>query len=478
MQHLLIDGYKLDHRRQYPDNTTLIFSNFTARKSQRGLEKVIFFGLQAALTQLLISWDHLFFRQPLAAAINVYIETVTPYVGMTDVSHIVLLHGLGRLPIEIMGLPEGSTVNIGIPCFVIWNTDPNFAWIVNYLETQLSALMWGACTSATTAREYRKLLDYYADLTCEDNSHVDFQAHDFSFRGMFGIDAAVYSGMGHLTSFKGTDTIPAILAINHTYGEYRDIHSVPATEHSVMCAGGKENEQETFRRLIQDIYPTGIVSIVSDTWDFWNVLTNISVQLKDIIMNRDGKVVFRPDSGDPADIICGEGYGHINTKSKAQIFGAVETLWDIFGGTVNSKGYKVLDPHVGLIYGDSITLKRAEEICRRLKDRGFASSNIVFGIGSYTYQHVTRDTDGYAMKATYAEIDGKCHDLFKDPITDDGTKKSAKGLLAVYGENGHYTLVEGADWDQINGCAFVRYVKDGKLVSNYTFQQIKDRIKE
>ena len=322
----------------------------------------------------------------------------------------------------------------------------------------MSCELWVACTSATTSYQYRNLLNEYADLSIEekDKWFVDYQAHDFSMRGMQGLRSAVLSGMGHLQFFKGTDSIPAILGMK----EYYDVDlstagysSVPATEHSVMCAGGKENERETYRRFICDVYPKGIVSIVSDTWDLWNVLTNILPSLKKEILARDGKVVIRPDSGNPVDIICGTSIkrkseinkgGFIQKKAEtSEEKGVIELLWETFGGYINEKGFKVLDSHIGAIYGDSITLERCEEICERLIAKGFSTQNIVFGVGSYTYQYVTRDTYGFAMKATYAEINGEAKELFKDPITTGSViKKSAKGLLKVILEEGNYKLID------------------------------------
>jgi len=165
-------------------------------------------------------------------------------------------------------------------------------------------------------------------------------------------------------------------------------------------------------------------------------------------MARDGKLVIRPDSGNPADIVCGYNTANVHdypdyNVSHPSYKGVVELLWDVFGGTVNEQGYKVLDPHIGVIYGDSITLERAEEICQRLANKGFASTNIVFGVGSFTYQYNTRDTFGFAMKATYVEIDGVGREIFKNPITDDGTKKSATGLLRVEkNADGEYYLID------------------------------------
>lgn len=242
-------------------------------------------------------------------------------------------------------------------------------------------------------------------------------------RGMSSIDSAMLSGLGHVTSFLGTDTLPVIIGAREYYNEEGFVvGSVNATEHSVMCAGSKEGELATFKRLME-IYPEGILSIVSDTWDLWKVITEILPTLKEEIINRKGKIVIRPDSGNPVDIICGFDkpialYGDpISAKrfntSEEEAKGVIELLWDIFGGTINEQGYKVLDPHIGAIYGDSITIERAEQICERLKAKGFASTNVVLGIGSYTYQMNSRDTFGFAMKATYVEINGVGQNILK-----------------------------------------------------------------
>jgi nicotinamide phosphoribosyltransferase len=456
-----IDGYKVDHRRQYPDNTQVIFSNLTARKSRRGYtEQMVFFGLQYFIKHYLIdSWNRDFFQQPKEQVIRQFSRRINNYLGPNNVGtqHIEALHDLGYLPIKIMALPEGSVYPLKVPCLVLYNTDERFFWLTNYLETILSANVWGMCTSATTALQYRKIFETYALETDGNIGFVDWQGHDFSFRGMYGVEAAVMSGAAHLLSFTGTDTIPAIDFLEQYYLADSDKElvggSVAATEHSVMCAGGMENELETFRRLIEDIYPSGIVSIVSDSWDFWQVMTEFTVALKDRILTREGKVVFRPDTGCPVKIICGDPQAAVGSP---EYKGAIECLWDVFGGSTTAKGYKLLDSHVGLIYGDSITIERAEAICAGLKAKGFASTNIVFGIGSFTYQHVTRDTDGYAVKATFAKVDGKDREIFKDPKTDDGTKKSAKGLVAVFKDaQGQFYLKDQASWQDVNHCEFV-----------------------
>lgn len=479
-----IDGYKVDHRRQYPDETSIIFTNFTPRKTRRvDTGKVVFFGLQYFLKEYLIrQWDEDFFQKPREQVLAAFTRRINAYLGPNEVGsqHIADLHDLGYLPVCIMALPEGSLVPLRVPQLVIYNTDARFFWLTNYLETILSTTLWGPCTSATTAFYFRRLLDHYAMETVGDTAFVPWQGHDFSFRGMFGFEAARMSGAAHLTSFTGTDTIPAIDFVEEYYHADSDKElvggSVAATEHSVMCAGGMEDELGTFRRLITEVYPKGIVSIVSDSWDFWRVMTEFTVTLKDRILARDGKVVFRPDTGDPVLIVCGDPLAPAGTPEHK---GAIQCLWEVFGGTTSPQGYKILDPHVGLIYGDSITMERARAICEGLKAKGFASTNIVFGIGSYTYQLVTRDTDGYAAKATFAVVKDQPREIFKAPKTDDGTKRSAKGLTAVFRDaKGHLYLKDQATWEEVHDCELKTVFKDSQLYNEQSLAQIRNLLAE
>ncbi len=233
--------------------------------------------------------------------------------------------------------------------------------------------------------------------------------------------------------------------------------------------GTLEDEIGTFKRLICEVYPNGIVSIVSDTWDLWNVLTEYIPKLKNEVLARNGKVVIRPDSGDPIKIICGNPEG----KTEAERKGVIELLWDTFGGQTNSKGYKELDPHIGAIYGDSITVERATKICEGLKAKGFASTNVVLGIGSYTYQYNTRDTFGFAMKATYGEVNGVGREIFKNPITDDGTKKSAKGLMKIELVENTFVLKDQASWEEEKTGELKEVFRDGKLLIDQSLSEIR-----
>jgi len=474
---LLCDFYKVGHTFQYPEKTTLVYSNLTPRSSRiEGVNEMVFFGLQYFIKEYLIDYFHRnFFSRDRDEVIAEYSRIVRNALGsdLPSYKHIEDLHKLGYLPIQIKAIPEGRAVPMRVPVLTIVNTRPEFYWVTNFIESLLLAVIWQPCTSATIAREYKRLLSDYAHRTGVPQDFVQWQGHDFSFRGLSSLETATVSGMAHLIYFFGTDTIPAINALEKYYGADSDYElvggSVPATEHSVMCAGGADNEIETIRRLIEDVYPNGIVSIVSDSWDLWSVLTKYLPLLKDKIMARNGKIVIRPDSGDPADIICGTGIDTYIPSNR----GVVELLWEVFGGTINEKGFKVLDPHVGVIYGDSITLKRAQNICDRLMVKGFASQ-VVFGIGSFTYQYNTRDTFGTAMKATYVEIDGVGKPIFKKPITDDGTKNSAIGLLSVkYNEFDEYVLLDNVSWQEEKDSCLQTVFRDGLLTREWTLAEVR-----
>lgn len=558
---LQTDAYKLGHVFQYPDKTELVYSNFTARSGKHsgvmGSKGVYFIGLQYFIKEYLIKeWNVSFFYKPKEVVVNRYKRFVSKMLNSDiDVSHIEKLHDLGYLPLTIKALEEGSFVPYKIPMLTIVNNSPEFYWLTNYIETVLSCELWLPITSATTYMNFKKNSLMYSEATCDDNSFVPFQNHDFSMRGMQNRQAAALSGFASLAcgSF-GTDTLPAIELAEEYYNADIDLEligcSVPALEHSTTTAGGEDNELETLRRIITKVNPTGIVSYVSDTWDFWKLVTEYLQELKPEIMSRDGKLVIRPDSGDPVEIICGKEsriieinsdydfelakkriceqvecevadetpHGERGEDEKTVVFkwdnkhfratveiewnrydkqyyytdgnnllnieeihltkspqekGLIECLWEIFGGTVNSKGYKVLDSHIGAIYGDSITLGRQKEILDRLKNKGFASSNIVFGVGSYTYGMVSRDAHAMAMKSTYVKIDGVGKPIFKDPKTDDGTKKSAKGLLMVTQAGRDFTLSDNVTHIEESNGALQVVFKDGKLIKETSLAEIR-----
>lgn len=561
---LLCDYYKVGHVFQYPKGTTHAYGNLTPRKSRiPGVNKMVVTAIQYFVKDVLIRrFNEDFFNIPEDQAVEEYRQGVEQGLGKGAITyeHVRELHKLGYLPIRIKAIPEGKRVSMKVPVMTIVNTHPDFYWLPNFLETVLSTTVWQMMTSATIAYEYKQLFDKYALETTGSTAGTEFQGHDFSMRGMSSIETAMLSGAGHLLSFAGTDSIPAINFLRFFYNAPADYFiggSVPATEHSVMCAGEKDDEIGTFRRLINEVYPSGIVSIVSDTWDLWKVCTEYLPTLKSEILARNGKVVIRPDSGDPVDILCGkisnsfstikelgyylseffwenEGtrkeyftygdavysvsmdtlneraqeygteqmfefsdstvlhdlvmggrYSYIRKEdiSIAEAKGVIELLWDVFGGTTvtgaDGNEYKLLDSHIGAIYGDSITLERAKQICERLKAKGFASTNWVAGIGSFTYQYNTRDTFGTAMKATWVNVNGEGREIWKDPITDDGMKKSAKGLLRVDIDpnTGDYILKDQCTWEEEYGGELQIVFNNGEIVKEFTLEEVRQNLK-
>ena len=435
------------------------------------------------------------------------------YLGMEyDGKHFEELWDLGYLPIKVKSLPEGIETNPNIPHMTFINTVDGFAWLTLYLETVVSALAWKPSTAATIAKLYRRQAEEWVSKTDNQNMWlVDFMCHDFSARGLDPMSQYLI-GLGHATSFKGSDTLPVIPAARYFYGVKDDempVFSVNASEHSVSTTKiFTVGEQQMIADWLQ-IFPKGILSIVADTFDLWKLITEYLPANKEAIMAREGKLVIRPDSGDPADILCGlnsreprvieSGILDTDLASKNDMKGVIELLWEIFGGTVNEQGYKVLDPHIGAIYGDSITPERQVEIYRRLAAKGFAATNIVLSIGSFTYQYNTRDTLGFAAKGAWFEVKdtGKCncghtiecdcikeYNIYKDPITDDGTKKSLKGLLKVdyvndYGQKNPEIKVftEQTHLQESTGLLQLIY-EDGKFYNQTSLTEIREKLNE
>lgn len=477
---LLTDFYKTIHHMCYAEGMTKLVSYWTPRMTRKeDMNKVVMFGLQPFLKKYLISYfNENFFNRDKDEVVAEYKRIISKTMGSiaADTSNIEALHDLGYLPIQIKAVKEGTRVNIKTPMIEITNTQVDFAWLVNYLETFMSCNIWQPMTSATIGYRYREIVKKYFDLTVE-NGDIKRACGDFSMRGFSSLESAQISGAAHLLSFVGTATISSIAYLEEFYNCNVEEEIVglgtPSTEHSVMCSYGND-EFYAYKRLITEVFPSGTLSIVSDTYDYWNVITNILPRLKEDILNRDGKIVIRGDSGDPVKIICGDKNEEVGTPTYK---GTVELLWDIFGGEINSKGYKVLNSKIGTIYGDSITVERCEEICKGLMEKGFAISNCVFGIGSYTYQYNTRDTFGFALKATHAVINGEERFIFKDPITDTGNfKKSQKGMCYVY-KDGEDILYKDEltikEQEELCDNLLETVFSDGKLIKDYSLSEIR-----
>lgn len=505
----MADFYKVSHKVQYPENVTRVSSTLVARGAKYNPEistdRFYWFGVKLFIEKLEAFQEWFFGLTPEQAAKEISDYKVfldTRLGGDQNVTHWVELWHQDKLPITVHAQPERTWVDFQTPVAVVENTDDRFPWLTSFIETTMLSNVWGVTTAANRAKHIRDTIESYMEgYSADELAAVDFMGHDFSYRGLIGDEAATLTGCGHLSVFKGSDTIPAARAMERVYGEITGF-SVPATEHSVMCAGGKETEAETYGRIL-DIYPSGIVSIVSDTWDYFKVLTETIPSMKDRIMARDGKVVIRPDSGDPVDIVCGiplvevpDGsdledfmrdyiweevqedtpHGEIGSDSvfylvrhKGKTFkveanglfwnrydkqyyyleevgkieireveltpsqrGTLELLDETFGHTLDSGGLKVLDSHIGVIYGDGMNQTRIKQMLDRMVAKGYSPLNVVFGIGAFTYQFMTRDELGWAFKATAVEQDGEWVSIQKDPATDPG-KKSLTGRQPTAG---------------------------------------------
>lgn len=482
---LLCDFYKISHRYLYPSGIKKGFSTFTCRKSRlkdasgNTVNNAVIFGIQRFIKSILIeTFDKYFFERNIDDIIKEYKSIISSSLNIpndeVDTDHIEDLHKLGYLPIKIRAVDEGTCLPIRVPFLTIENTHEKFFWLIGYLETLISMELWSPITTATIAGEFFKVTNSFADETCDNKDFLPFQCHDFSLRGTYGIEGGELVGLGHLLFHKGSDNIISIKSIKDNYITNDLIAgSVKATEHSIQCAWGKENEKNMIVHLLEK-YPNDIISIVMDTWDFWKVITEYLPSIKDVIMNHKGKLVVRPDSGDPVKIICGDPDSDIECVRK----GLIECLWDTFGGSINSKGFKELDPHIGAIYGDSITLDRCQAILSQLKSKGFASNNIVFGIGSFTYVFNTRDTLGMAMKLVAIQnSDDTIQQVFKSPKTDDGTKISQKGLVKVYNEDGVIKYKDEIDnFEELESDDNLLKVvfENGKLINELDFDKIRE----
>lgn len=560
----LADGYKVGHYNMYQDGTEVVYSNFTPRSNKYAPKgnngKILNFGHQYAIRFIVEHFNENFFNIKKEVVLKDIKENFSAYLGIEyDTKHVEELYDLGYLPLEIRTLDEGTESAIKIPVLFLYNTDIRFAWVTNYIETILSNLLWQPITTATNVLLMKRIVRDAVLRTDKDNlGTVDYMLHDFSMRGLTGLDATIGSGLAFASVSNGSDSLPVIKASQHYYDETSTpIFSVRASEHSQMTAGGIEGEFDIYKNLLIK-FPNGILSLVSDSFDLWRVLTDYLPRLKDIIMSRDGKLVIRPDSGNPVDIICGEGqsyediskyfpegevlpkyfedylleevreeteHGECGVTEYTQTYrvngnlyeatihniswnrydkqyyfidmwedakitvdkleiqpkdkGVIEILWDVFGGTVNEQGYKVLNPHIGVIYGEAINQDNIKEIFSRLEDKGFAASNCFFGQGSYSMQMVTRDTWGMALKCIAQQRNGKLIEIHKNPATDDGIKKSAKGLTVVYkDEQGEYYLKEQASIEELlseENQLKVRF-KDGKYYNQVTLTQVRQRI--
>jgi len=385
----------------------------------------------------------------------------------------------GHLPVSIKAVPEGECVPVKNVLLTIENTDPKCYWLPNYLETVLVQL-WYPCTVATSSREQKKILKNWLIKTGSDLNSLPFKLHDFGYRGVSSVETASIGSMSHLVNFQGTDTMAGIKTISQIYN-YKDKmagFSIPASEHSTMTSWGQHNELNAYSNMLKQ-YPKGLVACVSDSWDVFKACKYIwGDKLRHEILNRQGTLVVRPDSGDPVETVC----------RVLDILGGVEDPNFGFGQHLEftTTGHKLLPKNIRIIQGDGIDIESIEKILCAAAQRGWAADNLAFGSGGALLQKLNRDTLKFAFKCSYVIVDGEGREVFKDPITDPG-KKSKKGRLRlqkkIHSDHIEYeTLPEDELCTSINDSVvkvqeniLAEVFRDGNLLVDWNFDEIRSR---
>lgn len=462
MNLLQTDAYKLLHKDQYPDNTETIYSHLTPRGTNiPELKSVVVFGQQRFAQKLIQDFDLYFFNldelqiDELLEDFSLTVRQLFNY-DKYDTNHWKKLWEKGFLPLNIHSIEEGSVLPFRVPILTIYNTDKDFFWLTNYIETRILNNIWTPMSASTIAYSFKKMLKKFAEETDSEFTDIQIQASDFSLRGAEGMEAGEMFGMGHLTSFISTSNLQSITGLMKYYDwkpEYGN--SIPSTEHSILMVNGRKNELKTIEDLLLK-YPTGKISILIDTWDYFSALEEYLPKLKEKILSREGKVFIRPDSG----------------VSFKVILAALNKLEELFGSTKTLEGYKKLNPKVGIIYGEGVSLKIAKKILNKIKENGYSSSNLTFGIGSKMYQALSRDTLGLAYKTSYAKINGAEKSVQK---LSTEFKKSPKGLIFV---DKNFKMIENVAWDKFNSINNILkpLIINGKIIRKETFEKIKERI--
>lgn len=459
------DSYKFSHWKQYPKGTTKIVSYLESRVG--GIfSDCILFGLKPIIKKL---------EGPVVTRkrIDDARRFCTAHFGADHFNlkgwNYILKKYKGYLPIKIKALPEGTLTKSGVALLTIENTDPNCFWLTNFLETRIMRV-WYTSTIATNSFHCKELIMKYMSETCDTLDALPFSLHDFGARALSGSEQAGLGGMAHLTSFMGTDTLMGISFANIYYndnyektGDYNMYgFSVPASEHSTATPYGPGLGEDEYVSNMLRSYPTGIVSLVIDSYDTFNFARNMS-KFKSWILGRDGRVVLRPDSGDPVEV---------NME-------LLNILWGIFGGHVNSKGYKVLDTHIRILQGDGIDLEMIGKILEACKANGYANENIIFGSGGGLLQKFNRDSLRFAIKCSFAIINDKEVNVQKNPHTDS-TKKSKTGELKTILSNNEYVTISSNDMPRELFDSYldkmIPVFENGKILVSHDFSEIRDRV--
>jgi nicotinamide phosphoribosyltransferase len=446
------DSYKTSHFLQYPPGAEYVSSYIESRGGV--YPATVFFGLQMFVKQYLCT--------PITLADIDEAEAICTAHGVpfnrAGWMHIVNAHQ-GYLPLEIEAVPEGTEVPTGNVLVQVMNTDPACAWLTSYVETALLRAIWYPTTVATVSKACQKIIAHYLDETADNRDGLPFKLHDFGARGASSEESVAIGGLAHLVNFSGTDSLSAIVAARRFYAEPMAGFSIPAAEHSTITSWGREGEVAAYANMLKQFGGKNkLVAVVSDSYDIWNAIDNLwGGELKLQVENAGGTLVVRPDSGEPLEVVPE----------------ALERLMAKFGYSTNTKGYRVLPSCVRLIQGDGVCAASIEAILAEMQQRGLSADNVAFGMGGELLQKVNRDTQKFAMKASAISVNGVWRDVYKDPITDQG-KRSKKGRLALTCVDGQFkTLLRDAVTPADNH--LVTVYKNGQLVTEYTFAQVRAR---
>lgn len=466
---LMTDVYKLGHLRMYKPGTTKVYSYLCARSTHKE-QKALFFGLQPYLKLL----EQGVTKEDAQEFFTYFTEILGTPVPKDIEDKINKLVEIGYIPLEIKAVPEGTFLDNKNVLATVTNTHPEFYWVVGFFESLLLKV-WNTTSVATLSHKFKQLVKERTAKTSDSDFLIPFLVHDFGYRGVSSEETAELSGAAHLVNFCGTDTIPAVKFMKQNYaGEGLIGASVPASEHSIHCSfGPTEQDELDYINNMMDLNPTGIVSVVSDAYDYFRMLTITLPKVKEKVLARDGKYVVRPDSGDPMKILCGDPEATVGSPEHKGTFVLMDEL---FGSSINSKGFKELNPKVGVIYGDGMYFARYKAILDKMEEMGYANTNLVIGIGGLLLQQHNRDDLGFAFKATYAEINGVATELYKDPATDPG-KRSHKGLMLLIknDDTGTYETIDKCT-EAEEKCGELKQVfLNGKITNLQTLAEIRER---
>lgn len=439
------DSYKPSMFLQYPPNHTGTYSYIESRGGR--FDSTLFFGLQMFIKKYLTKPIT---QEEIDVGNEIWTAQGEPF-NVAGWNYILQKHG-GYLPLVIKAVPEGTIVPTGNVLVTVENTDPNVPWLTTWVETAMLRAIWYPTTVATQSRKLKEIIMHYLERSGTPES-IDFKLHDFGARGVSSFESAGIGGASHLVNFKGTDTMTGVLYAKEYYSAGIAGFSIPASEHSTITAWGRDKEVEAYRNMLKQFAkPGAVLAIVADSYDVFNAAENLfGGELREEIINSAATVVIRPDSGDPLEV---------NVK-------LIKILADKFGFTTNDKGFKVLK-HVRIIQGDGVCEATIKMILGNFYLHGWSADNIAFGMGGALLQQIDRDTQKFAMKCSSAKIDGKWVNVQKDPVTDKG-KRSKAGRVTLYKDaNGFRSGVE--DWEP---SALVEVFRDGKLVKEYTFDEVR-----